>query len=170
MKKHSVLAHVFLAVVLLLCIAACDGGDREPAMPKGSLQTWGEISVFVPEGYALHGGAIVGSKTDDVKQCSIQPEKPNSYDYYWIISTTAEKAVENIATTKEVNAADDITVKANGTEWKGCHYLYKPLSGRAVDCGSIYRTDGDIVYQVNFAGHAPDSVEMTAVLASITGA
>lgn len=173
MKKFIAL---MLVLVLTLGLVACggsadNGGDETEATTaevKGAVGTAGKISVFVPEGYNLNVGSITGSSDDD-SQCYIQPETPNMFDYYWImIRDSEENAASNVAMTKEVNNAADITITAD-TTWTGCHYVYESLSGN-VDCGVIMATVNGVVYQVNFCGHAPESAELLAVLNSITAA
>lgn len=178
MKK--VLA-LLLTLVLALSLFACGGTDSDadvekddkPAKEevKGEVQTWGKISIFVPEGYEFGHGSITGSDDEDESQCYLRPEGSTSmYDYFWIVVNSEETVKNNISMSKEVNSADDITFKAGDTEWTGCHYLYTTALNGDVDCGTVYRMIGDEAYQVSFAGYATDSAVMTAVLSSIDAA
>lgn len=170
-----------LALVLVLALAACGNSPATPGSDKpadtnapapavkGEQQSWGLISVLVPEGYVLSGGSITGVDDTDETQCAIQPETPSMYDYYWICVQDAETAAANIEMTKSMNNAEDITVNDGSRDWTGCHYTYDAYSGK-VDCGAISCVIGDATYVVNFCGHAPDSAEMIAVLASVSAA
>lgn len=167
MKK---LIALLLAVVLVLCLVACGSGDKPAeteATLKGEQKTWGQISVFVPEGYVLGGGSITGVDDTDETQCYIQPETPSMYDYYWICVQDAETAAGNVEMTKNINYAEDITVNDGSKDWTGCHYVYESYSG-SVDCGAVVCEIDGVTYVVNFCGHAPESAEMKTVLASVT--
>ncbi len=158
MKKIITL---ILALIMMLVFASCGS-------VKGEQKTWGNISVFVPEKYSLNGGSLAND--NDKNQCTIKPEQStNMYDYFIVAITNAKNALSNIASTKSVNNAEDVTVKVGDTEWKGCKYLYDSVSGK-IDCGMIYAEIGDVTYQVSFCGHAPESEEMNAILASLATA
>lgn len=172
MKK---LIALLLAVMLVLCLVACggdanpDGGDKPAeteAQLKGEQKTWGQISVFVPEGYVLGGGSITGVDDTDETQCYIQGETPSMYDYYWICVQDAETAASNIELTKSINNAEDITINDGSKDWKGCHYVYDAYSGK-VDIGAVACEIDGVTYVANFCGHKPDSDELKTVLASI---
>lgn len=171
MKKIIALV---LVLMLTFGLVACGGsaegedtGDVATAEEvKGAVATAGQISVFVPEGYKLSMGSITGADDSDTTQCYIQPETPSMTDYFWImVKDSEESAASSIAMTKDVNEAADITINAD-VNWTGCHYVW----GDDLDCGVVCGTVNGVVYQVNFAGHAPTSAEMLAVLNSITAA
>lgn len=168
MKK---LLALLLAVIMIFSFAACGEGEGDNQQPevKGEQQSWGQISVFVPEGYVLNGGSITGVDDDDPTQCAIQPETTSMYDYFWIIAKDEATVLTDIETTKSMNDAKDITVDAGGNTWTGCHYVYEAYSGN-IDCGAVYCTVDGVTYLVNFCGHAPDSPELITVLSSIKAA
>lgn len=172
MKMKKTIA-ILLALVLMVSLVACGGKDSDKGGKKeevkGSQQSWGMISVFVPEGYVLNGGSITGIDDTDETQCSIQPEQATMYDYFWIAVKDADFAASSIETTKDVNSAEDITITAGDKDWTGCHYVYDSYSG-SVDCGAVSCEIDGATYLVTFCGHAPDSAEMTAVLSSISAA
>ena len=169
MKKILVIA---LALVLCLSIVACskEGGEGKKDDVKGETQTWGQITVFVPEGYELSGGSITGSDSDDETQCSIQPTTFNMYDYWWIAIKDAEDAAASIESTKEFNNGEDVTVTAGDNTWTGCKYVYESSFNGSIDCGSISSEINGVTYLVTFCGHAPESAEMIAVLESLAAA
>ncbi|MCQ2419191.1 MAG: hypothetical protein MJ085_05325 [Clostridia bacterium] len=172
MKK---LIAILLVLVLAFGVFACSaesGGHKhkkEDEITWGSMQTWGRISVFVPDGYVLQGGNITGIDDTDETQCSIQPETPSFYDYYWIVITDAETAESNIEATKAINSGKNATVTAGDHEWKGVTYSMTGLNG-SIDAGVVYSEIDGVVYQVTFVGHEPDSNEVSSVLKSIKAA
>lgn len=179
MKK---LLAILLALAMILCFAACgekqdanndspdggntDTGDKAPEV-KGEQKSWGEISVFVPEGYNLNGGSITGVDDEDPKQCYMQTDPASMYDYFWIITKDEESALADIEMTKSLNNAEDLTLEVDGKTWKGCSYVYSTSFNGDVTIGSVCCTIDGATYVVNFSGHAPDSPEMTAILGSV---
>ena len=167
MKKLFALV---LSVILVVALVGCGGSSAKTkgeAKMKGTTETWGEISVFVPDGFEFHGGNITGVDDTDEKQCYMKKDPQSMYDYIWIVVKDDEaSAKSNVETTKDVNKAEDVTVKADNGEWTGCHYVYESYKG-SVDCGAIYATVDGKTIQVNFAGYAPESKEMKAVLSSL---
>lgn len=175
------IAAIFLVLVLAFALFACgaedaddnggNGGNGEAKVEevKGASQSWGKISVFVPEGCKLNPGSITGVDDTDENQCYIQKdvEIPSMYDYVWIVVSEDEAAVAaNVETTKTMNAATDATVG----EWKGCTYEYTLFDGSKTTCGMLYRTVDGVTYQLSFAGYPVDSPVFVKILDSIKAA
>ncbi|MCQ2456576.1 MAG: hypothetical protein MJ096_04385 [Clostridia bacterium] len=173
---------IVLMLVLVLSLAACgkgedagtDNGGKETEEVKeemkGEVNTWGKISVFVPEGFTFGQGSITGVDDTDETQCYLKGgDQYDMYHYFWIVVTEEESAKSNVDMTKSVNEAEDITIKADN-EWTGCHYVYSTAFNGDLDCGMVYRVIDGAAYQVSFCGYATDSAEMTAVLNSIAAA
>lgn len=167
-----------LTAALVMGLTACGGSGSDSKETKseaataveGEQGTAGKISVFVPKGYVLNQGSITGVDDEDDTQCYMQGETPSMYDYYWImIQSSEDSAKANAEMTKSSNNAEDASVAAGDTTWTGCTYVYSG-STADYDCGCVYATVDGVVYQVNFCGHALDSAEMQAVLASIKAA
>ncbi len=170
MKKILVL---ILSVILVVAFAGCGGDNSKVSTTKkgeekmkGTTENWGEISVFVPDGFEFKGGSITGVDDTDEKQCYMKKDPNAMFEYIWIVVNDEEAVKNNIEMTKSVNSAEDITVSADNGEWTGCHYIYAGASGD-VDCGAIYSVIDGTSFQVNFAGYAPESKEMKAVLYSL---
>ncbi|MCQ2448796.1 MAG: hypothetical protein MJ132_01210 [Clostridia bacterium] len=170
MKKILAL---ILSVILAVAFAGCGGSketkEKKEEKMKGTTENWGEISVFVPDGFEFKGGSITGVDDTDEKQCYMKKDPTAMFEYIWIVVNEEEAVKNNIAMTKSVNSAEDITVSADNGEWTGCHYLYAGATGD-VDCGAIYAVIDGTAFQVNFAGYAPESKEMKAVLSSLKSA
>ena len=172
---------VIMATVMGLSMMACSSDDSESADGEdvaveteipGEVQTSGNITLFVADGYKLHDGNMVAFVDDEVDpdQCYIQQDDPvpSMYDYYWVKVTTAESAESSVSMTKTVNEGEDLSIDTGNTSWTGCMYVYETFSEELIDCGLIYTTIGDSVVTVTFVGHTPNSDEMNHFLDSIS--
>ena len=122
----------------------------------GSVETWGNISVLVPEGMVLNGGSL----TDKEDPNTLWVQDPNSMTPYFLISLYSEEnAASSIETTKELNDALDIDPFAlNGVEWTGVDYDSGGLPCFQVMGGG---------FLVGSAGFGLDDDAALAVLASL---
>ena len=141
-------------------------GTASEASPAGKIETWGNLTVFVPEGFSLTGGSLL-SKED---QNSLWIQLDANKSIYYLISIVAEDVAKNgVETTKEMNAEyDPVDVKftTGSIEWTGVSYVY---SG-STDCFYIYSNiDGKTVI-VQAGWNTYDSEQTKTILASIVPA
>ena len=173
MKTLKKALFVLLALTLVLSFAACGGestsstGEAEPAddSVKGAPQTWGNITVFVPDTMKLSGGSMINK--EDPNALSLQLKENESH--YVMFSTLSDEdtAVSSVATTKEMNASSnpvDVTFTAGGVEWKGVAYKYAGMS----DCFMVYANVSGTVFVVQGGWYAYDSAEVKAILGGFT--
>ena len=131
---------LMLAVLMVVSIAACgkndaasgsdtssgassgDAGDSGNVAVQGKTETWGNITVAVPEGMNLKGGNALDENNPDVVNIS---EANNAMHYFLItVVDTEEQAASDIDSTREFNeGSQDVTVDA-GVQWKGVQYDY----------------------------------------------
>ena len=129
MKKFIKITAVVMA--MLLCCAAfasCGGGNDNGSSSGGNTstagktQTWGNITVLVPEGMTLKGGNVLDEKDPDVVNIS---KNDNAMNYFLItINDTEDGAKMGIDSTKEANkGSEDVSFEA-GVKWTGVSYEY----------------------------------------------
>ena len=130
MKKFTKITAVVMA--LLLCLAAfasCGGGDNgtssgggDNGAVAGKTETWGNITVLVPEGMTLKGGNALDEKNPDVVNIS---KDDNAMNYFLItINDDEDSAKMGIDSTKEVNeGSKDVSLEA-GVKWTGVSYEF----------------------------------------------
>ena len=173
---------LMLAVLMVVTVAAC--GKDEPAASgassnassgassdaasdvssnvavQGKTETWGNITVAVPEGMTFKGGNALDEEDPNV--VTLQKED-NAFNYYLItVVADEEQAKNDIGMSKEVNeGSQDVSVSA-GAQWTGVTYEY---SGTPVF--HIYgMVDGKAV-EVQSYGFAADADSTKAVLGSL---
>lgn len=172
MKKFVKIAAVVLA--LLLCCAAfascgednggnssAAGGDTPAAdTVKGETQTWGNITVLVPEDMTLKGGNVLDEKNPDVVNIA---KKDNAMNYFLItINDSEDGAKMGIDSTKEANeGSKDVEFEA-GVKWTGVSYEY---SGSPA-FQAYAEFDGRYAVVQSF-GFATDDDVTTSVLSSL---
>ena len=127
-------------------------GSLEAPDVAGSVETWGNISVLVPEGMVLNGGSL----TDKEDPNTLWVQDPDSMTPYFLISLYSEEnAASSIETTKELNDGQDITPFAlNGVEWTGVDYdsgglpCFQVMGGGFLVSGAGYGLDDDAALAV----------------------
>ncbi|MBR5942957.1 MAG: hypothetical protein IKZ81_06385 [Clostridia bacterium] len=167
--SKKIIALILAALAAFALLAACGngegGGEEGGASVKGETQSWGNLTVLVPEGYALTGGSLLDADDPD----SLQVYLESSPLHAFTVSVVGNKddAVASVDTTKEINAvnggAGDVSVTAGGVTWNGYAYKYG-----SVDCFVLYGEVGGKWVLVSGGYHAYDSEEAVAVLGSIT--
>ncbi len=172
MKKFMKITAIVMALALLVCaFASCggqgsgdassaDGGAAAADAVKGETQTWGNITVLVPEDMTLKGGNVLDEKNPDVVNIS---KKDNAMNYFLITINDDEEGVKSgIDSTREVNdGAKDVTVDA-GASWKGVTYEYSGM-----DVFQIYADFDGRFAVVQSYGFAADSDVSKAILSSL---
>ena len=158
---------MFLFAFSVITISACGGGEEvnettapvtEPAVQT---QTWGNITLAVPEGYELHGGSMLDEKDPNGLFLQMTGQATN---YFSINVVDNDDIAENsIETTRDVNSADDASVTVGSTEWKGVAY-----NSSGVDCFHMYGKVGGKTVLVMCAGNSYQSDVAKGVLESIT--
>ena len=178
MHRFTKILVLTLALVLVVsCFAACgENNSAAPAnndasanndapattaAPAGATQTWGNITVLVPDGFTLDGGSMFDDNSaDDLTLTG------SGLNYFQIsILENEDSAKDNLDMTKSFNEEakpEDVTVSANGA-WTGVYY-----NSYGYDCFQVYATVNGKVVQVNGCGYKPDSATAVDVLSSIT--
>ena len=161
------IAFALVVSVAIFAFASCggktEGGDTESVAdnaPKGETQTWGNITIFVPEGMELKGGNILDENNPNVVNIH---EKENEMHYFLVtLGDDEEDAASSIGTTKEFNeGAEDITFNFDGVEWKGVKYDFMgPVF-------QVYAAVNGHIVMVQCYGFECDSATTAAVLQSI---
>ncbi len=168
MKKFlKIIALVMMLTLVVTVFASCgdkkEGSDEgaSEASAKGETQTWGNITIFVPEGYTLNGGDMFDSENPDKLTLN---KEGSSYDYVMISANfTEDNAVSSIDTTKEMNeGSEDVEITAGANTWKGVAY-----NASGVDCISLYAKIGEGYVVLSSAGMSKDDATFKTVLESI---
>ncbi len=161
------IAFALVVSVAVFAFASCggktEGGDTESTAdnaPKGETQTWGNITIFVPDGMELKGGNILNENDPDVVNIH---EKENEMHYYLVtLGDDEEDASSSIEATKEYNeGAEDITLDIGGVKWTGVKYDFM---------GPVFQVYGTVngqIVMVQCYGFESDSATTSAVLQSI---
>ena len=144
--------------------AACGGGEGGGEgggnNVKGETGSWGKYTeILVPEGMTLKGGNIL-----DENDPTIVKLNDTDNEFHWILFNIYDEDTckSSIASTKEVNNGEDVTIEINGTTWTGVSY--KSLSA---DGFQMYgQVDGQYVLAGGFY-YAYDSAVVQAVIASL---
>ena len=123
-------------------------------------ETWGNITVFVPDGMTLTGGNALDAKNPDVLTIK---KNDNELNYFLITASDDEDSAKSgIESTREFNeGAKDVSVDA-GTTWTGVTYEYF-----GTPAFHIYGTVDGRVAVIQSYGFAADSDETKSVLGSI---
>lgn len=164
----KLIAFALVISVAVLAFASCGGdkpagGDTETEAdkgPAGETQTWGNITIFVPDGMELKGGNILNENDPDVVNIH---EKENEMHYYLVtLGDDEEDASSSIEATKEYNeGAEDITLDIGGVKWTGVKYDFMgPVF-------QVYGTVNEQIVMVQCYGFESDSATTSAVLQSI---
>ncbi len=133
MKKFIKISAVVMALLLCCAIfASCgdssgsgssSGGSSSAAdTAAGKTETWGNITVLVPDGMTLKGGNVLDEKNPDVVNIS---KEDNAMNYFLItINDSEDGAKMGIDSTKEANeGSKDLSFDA-GVKWTGVSYEY----------------------------------------------
>ncbi len=136
MKKFTKIAAIVMALLLCCAAFASCGGDNGSSDSKGGdtssaaadtsvsgkTETWGNITVLVPDDMTLKGGNILDEKNPDVVNIS---KKDNATNYILItINDSEDGAKSGVKSTKEANkGSKDVEFEA-GEEWEGVSYEY----------------------------------------------
>ena len=127
---------------------------------KGETQTWGNITVLVPEGMNLKGGNILDENNPDIVNVK---KDDNELNYFLItIVDSEDDAKSSLELTRSANeGAKDVTIDA-GAAWKGV--TYQSLN---MDVFQVYGTVDGKVVTVQAFGFAADDSTTKDVLSSI---
>ena len=164
----KITAAVMAALMCCAVFAACGGntdtdsnGNSSTAQPaEVKTETWGNITVAVPDGMTLKGGSIVDEKDPDVVNIS---KDDNAMNYFLITINDDEDSVKDgIEATREANdGAKDVSFDA-GKSWTGVSYDF---SGTAVM--QIYAEFDGRFAVVQSYGFASDDEATKSVLSSL---
>ena len=158
----KLIAIALIVSVVAVALASC-GGNSEGGSdnaPAGETQTWGNITVLVPDGMELKGGNILDENDPDVVNIH---EKDNELHYFLItLGDSEDDAASSIEATKEYNeGAEDYTIDIGGVKWTGVKYDYM---------GPVFQAYGTVngqIVMVQCYGFESDGATTTAVLQSI---
>ena len=161
MNKFFKITCVVLTLVLALTLLAACGGGEDAADVKGETQTWGEITLFVPEEYTLKGGDMFGEEAPNRLTLN---KGESSFEYIMVGSGyTEDEAASSIDMTRSVNeGCEDIEITAGANTWTGVAY-----NSLGVDCVSVSAPIGDGYVLITSAGAAKDDAAFNKVLESI---
>ena len=129
---------------------------------KGEEQTWGNITVFVPEGYKLNTKNLFGEEDPD--EVSLTSESDEYFDYFKVTANMDENNVtSSLDTTRDINeGCTDIEFTAGGKTWTGVTY-----NSSGYDVVSAYAPFGDSYVLVMTASHTSDDPTFLAVIESL---
>lgn len=161
MKRFvSITLAILMVCTLVLALSACgkkpdapdnggktDNGGEAPAA-KGSVETAGNITVLVPEGWVLIPGNAGGIEDDN---SLFLKASEDAREYIWVTINTQA----NIDSSVEHNssaAIDPITV--NGVQWQGKET-------------AVYAPIGDVIYFVMTYGYTANDAVVQNVLSSL---
>lgn len=157
MKKFIAIA---LSVILVLSLCACGGGKGGEV--KGTTETWGNITILVPEKMKIVGGDLF----DDQNPDALTVEYENDAFKYVIVSINDEESIDmGLDSTREWNSDEefhDLTLNLPNGIWDG--FWYTSFSTKCV--GLKGRLSNGYV-QISAAGIDPDSKLLEAILGSI---
>lgn len=129
----------------------------------GAEQSWGELSVYVPDSMNMQGGN--GTLDPEDEQTLWMYNNDNSADYIEVTTKYDEAgAKNNIEMSKSVNETyhpEDVSFTA-GSEWNGITY-----DAHGIPCTVLYGAAGEKVYYVMIAGYTYDSDVVRSVLGSL---
>ena len=165
MRKLIKITAVVMAILMCCAVfASCGGGDSSSEggkssaadTVKGKTETWGNITVLVPEGMTLKGGNILDKENPDVVNIA---KDDNAMNYFLItVNDDEEGAKSGIDSTREMNEGAKDTTFSAGTEWKGVSYdysgvavlhVYGEVDGKIVVVQSYgFKSDEDITKSV----------------------
>lgn len=167
MKKIIKITAAVMALLMCCAIfAACGDSDSKDSSDEkssaantvaGKTETWGNITVLVPDGMTLKGGNVLDEKDPDVVNIS---KDDNAMNYFLITINDDEEGVKSgIDSTREINkGAEDISFEA-GTTWTGVTYDY---SGSPVF--QVYgKVDGRYVVVQSYGFKADDDTAMSVL-------
>lgn len=178
MQKISKLLALILAVAMLATLmVACgdkksddksDNSASETDAPAvaGAEQTWGEITVFVPDTMKMTGGNGAYDP-DDQKTLWLHSNEAGTKYIEVTIVDSEDNAKTNLEGTKTMSkeySPVDLSYVSPATNqtWNGVEY-----DALGYHCVSVYTVAGDKVYYIMSAGYTIDSGELPAVLDSL---
>ena len=146
------LAAALASAVLASCgnkgkvVDGSDGGNGNSATVTGEDRTWGNITIFVPDGFTLKGGDILSDENPD-KLTLNSDDSDMTY-----VTVTANADDDNvkmgIESTRSMNeGAEDYTVAAGETEWTGVTY-----NASGYQCYALCAPMGDGYVMLTCAG------------------
>ena len=170
MKKSTKIVSVVLMLVMAATLlAACGGGNAADtdggnggSGAKGETQTWGNITVFVPEGFTLNGGDMFDKEDPDKLTLN---KDGSSYEYFMVTAGfTQDNAEMSIEGTRQANeGTEDVEIKVGDVTWKGVAYTWSSLDEVVV---AAPMGEGYVLF--TSSGHGKDDATFKAVLESLT--
>ena len=176
MKKIPRILALILAAVMLASLTAACGGDKKAEddavenltddrdSATGSTQTWGEITVFVPDSMNMKGGDGTYEPNDPKTLWLYDNELPTKYIKVMIIDSV-DDAQNSVNTTKSINEEykpTDVVLTLDGQSWKGVTY-----TAVGTDCSSLYSVINAKVYFVMIGGYKYDGAIVQSILSSL---
>ncbi len=165
MKRFVSILLSVLTVCALAFAAACaakpvgtddpvktnEGSYKGESTVTGTMQTAGNITVLVPEGWVLIPGTAGGVEDDN---SLFLKASEDAREYIWVTINTRA----NIDSSLKVNTSAEIApFKVNGVEWQGKE-------------NAVYAPIGDVIFFVMTYGYTASDAEMQAVLGSLAKA
>lgn len=158
MKK---LVLILSAALLALCFAGCGAKDNGVA---GTIDSAGNLSIFVPDGYTMVPGGPFGVPEGDENSIGLLPtdSEDTLSDYVQVYLQTETEAKAGVELTKTLNDAKEVKKTVGNSEWTGCEY-----TANDVTYLSLWAPYEDKGLQVNMGGHELDDSFTYAVLDSL---
>lgn len=165
MKKIAAVGAALTLTVSALtgCGLAGSGGSADAEEIAGKQETWGNLTVFVPEDMYLTGGSV--TEPEDPDTLWIQ-ENNDQFKYFIVSVVDAEQLEGDIKMSVEINDGETPEpFELNGTTWHGMTYTFNEKPGFQVGA----EIDG-VTYEVSSFSYALDDAHTTAILKSIGAA
>lgn len=186
MKKFTKILALILAIAMLAAVTVACGGKKESdtaqvdsnqaengqadngsgdsSSIKGEEQTWGEITVFVPEDMELNGGDMADKEN---KKAARLLAKDDAMKYINItVYEDDSNPKSNIDMTKSMNKEynpADVSYEKDGVTWTGVEY-----DSYGLHCVTVYATVGSKVFYSMSAGYElKDDSNLPTVLGSL---
>ena len=158
---------VLLISVLLLtfCLCGCGGAkddENNPSKIAGKTETWGNITIVVPDGMTLEKGDLLDDNNKDA--LSLQDSK-EVFRFIMVAIRDEESIDMGMEMTKEMNTDatfKDVEIKLDNGTFTG--YAY---TSEGVECIQLKGKIGDKFVQIGTDAFTSDDEILKGVLASI---
>lgn len=167
MKTFIKITAAVMALLMCCAVFASCGGSRDSGSGSdsgnsvaGKTETWGNITVLVPDDMKLKGGNALDEKDPDVVNIS---KKDNATNYFLItINDSLDGAKSSLDSTKDANKGSKDTTFTAGKDWTAVTYEYSgsPAFQAYADFDGRYAV-------VQSFGFASDDDTTNAVLSSL---
>lgn len=163
MKKAVALG---AALALTVCgMAGCGsagsaGGSADGGDAAGRQETWGNLSVLVPEDMYLTGGSVTDEQDPDSLWLQ---DAHDQFKYYVVTVVDGEQLETDIKQSVAINEGETKDgFKVGGNSWHGMTYTFNDKPGFQVGAEI-----GGVTYEVSCYGYDLESDRSQSILASV---